>query len=55
MDPITVTYYAVVCGLLAALVPPSLRMVFRLGIGAGVGVVAAVVLPFIQGLFAGGY
>lgn len=49
MDPITLSYYAVVCGLLASFVPPGLRLPLRFAIGVGVGLLAAGVLPLLRG------
>jgi hypothetical protein len=49
MDPVTLAFYAVVCGLLG-LVGPSLgRPGLRLGIGALVGLAAAGALPVLRG------
>jgi len=44
MDVAALAYFAVVCGLLAALVPMASRA-FRFALGAGVGLVAASFLP----------
>ena len=44
MDPVTLTFYGLVCGLLAAFVPMASRA-FRFALGAGVGLVAASMLP----------
>ncbi|CAG1003068.1 hypothetical protein RHIZO_02986 [Rhizobiaceae bacterium] len=44
MDPVTLTFYGIVCGLLAGFVPQSSRAV-RIAIGVGVGLVAAALLP----------
>ncbi|MGE0501795.1 MAG: hypothetical protein AB7I79_12680 [Rhizobiaceae bacterium] len=44
MDPVTLTFYAAVCGLLAGFVPTASRA-FRIALGIGVGLVAAAVLP----------
>lgn len=50
MDPITLTFYAVVCGCLSVVAPKFPGLPVRLGVGAGVGILAALVLPFIQGM-----
>jgi len=52
MDPITLGFYAVVCGCLSAVAPSFPRLPIRLGIGAVVGLAAASVLPWIKGLMA---
>jgi len=44
MDPVTLTFYGLVCGLLAAFVPSAGRG-FRFALGVGVGLVAAAFLP----------
>ena len=48
MDPITLTFYAVVCGCLSAVAPKFPGLLMRFGIGAGVGIFAAIVLPIIK-------
>jgi len=53
MEPITLTYYAVVCGGLGALSPRIGGLLPRLGIGAVVGLVAAGLLPLVRGLIGG--
>jgi uncharacterized protein YjeT (DUF2065 family) len=50
MDPITLAFYAIVCGLLSAVAPRVPRLPLRLAIGAVVGIVAASLLPVIKGL-----
>jgi len=50
MDPITIAFYAVVCGCLSAAAPTVPKLPIRLAVGAGVGVVAASVLPVIKGM-----
>ncbi len=50
MDPITLGFYALVCGTLSAVAPRFPRLPIRLGIGAAVGLVAASVLPAIKGM-----
>ena len=44
MDPVTLAFYGIVCGLLAGFVPQSSRA-FRIALGVGVGLVAAAMLP----------
>ena len=48
MDPISLTFYAIVCGCLSAVAPNFPRLPIRLGIGAAVGLIAASVLPMIR-------
>ncbi|MBT0957963.1 hypothetical protein IV417_11220 [Alphaproteobacteria bacterium KMM 3653] len=55
MDPITASFYAAVCGLLAIALPPGLRFAVRFVIGAAVGVVASALLPVLQGALLGAY
>jgi hypothetical protein len=50
MDPISLVFYAVVCGRLGLGAPNLGGMMPRLAVGAGVGVVAATALPFINGM-----
>ncbi len=45
-----VAWYAAICGLLSALAPSLGGTALRLAIGAGVGVVAAPVLPELKGM-----
>ncbi len=54
MDIISVVFYACVCGALGVAGPKLGAVWIRLLIGAGVGVVAATVLPIITGAI-GGY
>ncbi len=51
MDPLTMVFYGVVCGLLGAFAPNLPSLVIRLIIGAGVGVASAFVLPILRGAF----
>lgn len=53
MDPITLAFYAIVCGCLSAASPRIPRLPVRLGIGAVVGIVAATLLPWIKGALPG--
>ncbi|MEL6958796.1 MAG: hypothetical protein AAGL89_07605 [Pseudomonadota bacterium] len=48
MDPITLSFYAVVCGCLSAAAPKLPGLPIRLGVGAGVGILAATILPLIK-------
>jgi hypothetical protein len=48
MDPITLTFYAVVCGCLSMAAPKFPGLPSRLGIGAAVGILAAIALHFIK-------
>ncbi|MBY6049812.1 hypothetical protein KUV47_20100 [Vannielia litorea] len=51
MDVVSLTYYAIVCGLLAGFVPATWRMPLRFGLGVFIGIVAAGVLPMLRGVF----
>lgn len=53
MDPITIVFYAVVCGCLSVVAPRFPGFSVRLGVGAGVGIIAASVLPLIKDMMAG--
>lgn len=53
MDPITLIFYAVVCGSLSAIAPRFPGMPIRIGIGAAVGILAASLLPLIKDLMNG--
>ncbi|WP_227258013.1 hypothetical protein [Kangsaoukella pontilimi] len=48
MDPISLTFYAVICGILSLFAPSLGGRVPRLAIGAVVGIIAATVLPVIR-------
>ena len=48
MDPISLTFYAAVCGLLSLFAPSLGGRIPRLAIGAVVGVIAATVLPLLR-------
>jgi len=54
MDPITLIFYALVCGCLSVAAPKLPGLPVRLGVGAAVGILAATVLPIIKGAM-GGY
>lgn len=51
MDPISLSYYAAVCGLLSLFAPRFGGYLPRLAIGILVGLVAAGVLPALRGMF----
>ncbi len=48
MDPVTLAFYATVCGCLSAVSPKMPRLPVRLVIGALVGLAAASVLPLVK-------
>lgn len=48
MDPVNMIYYAVICAGLAGLSPRFRTLPLRLAIGAGVGLVAAGLLPSVS-------
>jgi len=48
MDPVTLSFYAVICGLLSLAGPTLGRPAIRLVIGAGVGLLAAGALPYLR-------
>ncbi len=50
MDPISLVFYAIVCGLLSLFAPNLGGMLPRLVVGAVVGVAAATALPFVNGM-----
>lgn len=50
MDPISVVFYAIICGCLSLFAPNLGGYIPRLIVGAGVGIVAAVVLPMVRGM-----
>ncbi len=51
MEPVSIIFYAVICGLLSLFAPQLGGMVPRLAVGAVVGVAAAIVLPLLRGAF----
>ena len=53
MEPISLVFYAVVCGLLSYFAPNIGGAMPRMAIGAGVGVAAAAVLPLVHGMMTG--
>ena len=48
MDPISLAFYAIVCGILSLIAPNLGGMAPRLAIGAAVGIAAAAILPLIR-------
>ena len=50
MDPISLAFYAVVCGVLSLAAPTLGSALPRLAVGACVGIAAAAVLPVIKGM-----
>ncbi|MBO6602431.1 MULTISPECIES: hypothetical protein [Paracoccaceae] len=53
MDLMAMIFYAVICGLLGLAGPRLGAPLLRLGIGAGVGIAAAAILPVIRGIMGG--
>lgn len=53
MEPVSLVFYAVVCGLLSVFAPNFGGVMPRMAIGAVVGIVAAVSLPFLRGAVLG--
>jgi hypothetical protein len=50
MDPISLGFYALVCGCLSVAAPRLGGLAPRLAIGAGVGLIAATFLPMLRGM-----
>ena len=50
-DGVTIAYYAVICGALAALVPQVSGAIRRIVLGAAIGVVAATLAPNLRAAF----
>jgi hypothetical protein len=48
MDPVTILYYAAVCGLLAAVSGKAGGFLQRVGLGVVVGLAAAAALPILR-------
>ena len=48
MDPVNLTYYAVVCGGLAAYAPNCRNVIVRTAIGLGLGGASAAMLPLVH-------
>jgi len=53
MEPISLAFYAGVCGLLGVVAPRLGGFVSRLLIGGIVGIIAALLLPMIRGMLTG--
>ncbi len=53
MEPISLAFYAVVCGILSFFAPNLGGAVPRMAVGAVVGILAATTLPFIRGMMVG--
>ena len=53
MEPISLAFYATVCGFLSLFAPWFGGLAPRLVVGAVVGIIAALTLPFIKGMMAG--
>jgi hypothetical protein len=51
MDPVTLVFYAIICGALALFSPAFPTAIYRLLAGAVVGLGAASLLPFIRASF----
>lgn len=50
MEPISLVFYAVICGLLSLFAPNLGGALPRMAIGAIVGIGAAICLPFVKGM-----
>lgn len=50
MEPISLVFYAIVCGLLSIFAPSLGGTVPRMAVGAVVGVAAAAALPIVRGI-----
>lgn len=50
MDPVTLAFYAVICGVLSVAAPSMGGMMPRLAVGAVVGLAAASILPLIKSI-----
>jgi hypothetical protein len=48
MDPVPMVYYAAICGLLGVAAPRLRRFPVRFGVGVGVGLAAAGLLPVLR-------
>jgi hypothetical protein len=53
MDITALGFYAVICGILSFAAPKLGRPLSRFAIGAVIGIIAATVLPVLQGLASG--
>ncbi|MEM1077918.1 MAG: hypothetical protein AAGI09_05260 [Pseudomonadota bacterium] len=54
MDPVALVFYAAICAVLSLFAPQLGGRVTRLAVGAGVGVLAAAVLPLLRTAVLGG-
>ncbi|WP_424972371.1 hypothetical protein [Dinoroseobacter sp. S76] len=54
MDPVALVFYAAICAILSLFAPQLGGRVTRLAVGAGVGVLAAAVLPLLRTTLLGG-
>ncbi|WP_424966381.1 hypothetical protein [Dinoroseobacter sp. S375] len=54
MDPVALAFYAAICALLSLFAPQLGGRMTRLAVGAGVGVVAAALLPILRTTLLGG-
>ena len=50
MDTVAIIFYGLVCGALGALAPALGSRAARIAIGAGIGVIAALVLPLLRNM-----
>ena len=53
MEPISLVFYAVICGLLSLFAPNLGGAMPRMAVGAVVGIAAAAALPFLRGMMVG--
>ena len=53
MDPFALIFYAAVCGALSWLAPNLGGATLRMGVGAVVGILAAMLLPIVRGMIGG--
>ena len=54
MDPVALVFYAAICAVLSLFAPQLGGRVTRLAVGAGVGVLAAAILPLLRTTLLGG-
>ncbi len=54
LDPISLVYYAIVCGLLGIFAPRLRTAPIRFATGVVVGLIAAGLLPALRGMIGGG-
>ncbi len=53
MEPVSLIFYAVICGLLSVFAPNFGGVMPRMAIGAVVGIAAAATLPFLRDMMVG--